>query len=117
MRSRKAFDQSGPFVVRGLMRLSGVRYEHGAEFPKDRVTLRRLRQLWDMRRIEMAPRSIFEEPVEGVQDMAASREPVAPSEPQPAEAFTDEEIFARAKAKTGVNYRSRLRALKALESE
>ena len=119
MHKRKPFDQSGPFVVRGRMLMSGVSYPDGATFPMEGVAPRRLRQLWDLRRIEMAPRSIFEELMEGVKDMAECRaaDPVILSAPQPDAAFTDEEIFAKAKAKTGVNYRSRARALKALESE
>lgn len=135
-KKRKQFNSSGPFVVRGKMLMSGVNYPHGAEFPMDGITPRRLRQLWDLRRIEMAPRSIFEELMEGVKEMADAREQAAP-ELDPQTIFTqtdivivdsknpvtisladlsDDDLFARAKTLTGISYRVRARAIKALES-
>lgn len=133
-KKRKQFNPSGPFTVRGGMLMSGVHYPHGADFPMDGITPRRLRQLWDLRRIEMAPRSIFEELMEGVKDMADARIAAPELDPQtifkqtdtvmeekpaviPLADLSDTELFARAKALTGISYRARARALKVLESE
>lgn len=123
MHKRQAFNQSGPFVVRGGMLMSGVRYPNGAAFPMDGVSPRRLRQLWDLRRIDMAARSIFQELMEGVKDMEKFRMEQSAPESVPFVVpavsladLSDDELFARAKAKTGVSYRVRARALKVLES-
>lgn len=91
MRSvRPKFKEGGPFVVRRFFVFNGDEYKPGKDFPHKDVKTRRLRQMYDARKIDLKRES----------GNAAQ--------------MTNEQILEAAKAKTGVNYRSVERAKAAL---
>lgn len=91
MRSvRPKFKEGGPFVARRSFVFNGDKYKPGKDFPHKGVIKRRLRQMYDARKIDLKRES----------GNAAQ--------------MTNEQILEAAKAKTGVNYRSVERAKAAL---
>lgn len=61
---REPFNPGGPFVVRRGLTMNGVRLDHGSLFPISGCKPRRVRQLWDMRRIDVSPDLVQEAEVE-----------------------------------------------------
>lgn len=52
---REEFDASRSFIARRAMRVGGVDYRDGEDFDKHAVPIRRLRQLFENRKINMKP--------------------------------------------------------------
>ncbi len=50
----RRFDPNGPFVARRRITLAGATFEAGADVPADAAPTRRLRQLYEWRRLTMA---------------------------------------------------------------
>lgn len=135
---RTQFKPSGPFVVRKRTVFNGEWLVPGEPLPTEGVSVRRLRQLYDDRRIDMSKDScehfgdvlidsVFqmnaildslessEEDLEVV-EIFEGLEPKEEPKEIPLSELPDDELFARAQLATGVRYRVRARAIKALES-
>jgi hypothetical protein len=122
---REPFDVAGPFVVRRTFTFNGETFYQDDNFPLDGVSNRRVRQLYDNRRIDM---DVMPAVVVPVVDSTAKESLVVADDPVVSLEFTtepdpvavcdlpDDELFARAMEATGVRYRVRDRAIKALES-
>ena len=110
---RVPFDVAGPFVVRRTFTFNGETFYQDDNFSVDGVSKRRVRQLYDNRRIDM---DVMPEVVVPVVDSTAKESlVVAPVQVAVCD-LPDDELFARAMEATGVRYRVRDRAIKAMES-
>lgn len=116
---RLKFDPNGPFVARRTTTFNGDTFYLGDPFPMDGVPARRLRQLFDDRRIDMDVGRVSEVVKPVVAPVVeAAVDSIVPSQNDPVQAICDlpdDELFARAMLATGVRYRVRERAIKALE--
>ena len=106
---RVPFDVAGPFVVRRTFTFNGETFYQDDNFSVDGVSKRRVRQLYDNRRIDM---DVMPEVVVSVVNSEFTTEPATVAVCD----LPDDELFARAMEATGVRYRVRERAIKALES-
>lgn len=95
---RPKFDAEGPFTTRSAFVFNGVRTALGKPFPHQNVKVRRLRQLYDSRRIDLAP----------------VVEPVEPVEHEDWRQLDEQGILAYAFKVTGVRRRSVAKAIKEL---
>ena len=95
---RRLFDTLGPFAARVEFTFNGVTFGVGERFPHEHLEKRRLRLLYDARRIEF----------DGGPDLMA--EPVAE------EKLTYDEVMAKAFELTGKRFRKIERAQEAIEA-
>lgn len=107
---RIAFNPAGPFVARRFFFLGGVTYKAGDPFDGGKTSPRRLRQLYDNRKIDVSEAEVKKPAEEQSEEEVQAKK----ADPIPFESMSNNQIKAEAKRLTGVNYRSVKRAKEAL---
>lgn len=121
---KKPFNSDGPFVACRYFRFNGIQYSPGRVLDATGVSTRRLRQMYDGRKIDIV------EPTQEIEREEVYTPPppkthVGPSTPLPEDVQailnayavepSDDDILKEAFEKTGTRYRSVERAKAALE--
>lgn len=107
---RIAFNPDGPFVARRNFLFDGARTRPGELFPHAGIKLHRLRQLFELGKIGLAPTNKVRNGLFGF-----SGQTIPPLEPKWRE-MNDKDLLAYAFSKTGVRRRNPDRAREELEA-